>query len=115
MTETSPAATVTRRVGGTELPIPGTWEIDPGHTEVAFIGRHFMLTKVRGRYTGVSGAIRIAEEPGDSTVQVTIDMTSVNSGSEARDDHLRSADLFDVANYPTARFFGRAAHWHGAH
>ena len=113
MTETSPAATVTRRVGGSELPIPGRWEIDPGHTEVAFIGRHFMLTKVRGRFTGVSGVIEVAEEPGGSTVEVTIDMASVESGSQARDDHLRSADFFDTARHPTAAFSGRAAHWQG--
>ena len=115
MTETSPAATVTRRVGGTELPIPGRWEIDPGHTEVAFIGRHFMLTKVRGRFTGVSGVIEVAEEPGASTVEVTIDMASVESGSQARDDHLRSQDFFDAADHPTATFTGRAAGWQGSH
>ena len=113
MTETSPAATVTRRVGGTELPISGRWEIDPGHTEVAFIGRHFMLTKVRGRFTGVSGVIEVAEEPGGSTVEVTIDMASVESGSQARDDHLRSRDFFDAAAHPTATFSAHAADWQG--
>jgi polyisoprenoid-binding protein YceI len=86
---------------------------DPGHTELAFIGRHFMLTKVRGRFTGVSGAIQVAEAPEDSTVDVTIDMASVDSGSEARDEHLRSADLFDVARHPIATFAGRAAGWEG--
>src|SRR6516225_1811683 len=115
MTETSPAATVTRRVCGSELPIPGRWEIDPGHTEVAFIGRHFMLTKVRGRFTGVSGVIEVAEEPGESTVEVTIDMASVESGNQARDDHLRSTDFFDAADHPTATFTGRAAGWQGSH
>jgi polyisoprenoid-binding protein YceI len=113
MTETCPATTVTRRVGDAELPIPGRWEIDPGHTEVAFIGRHLMLTRVRGRFTGVTGAITVAEDPGESTAEVTIDMASVDSGSQARDNHLRSADYFDTARYPAATFSGRAVDWQG--
>jgi polyisoprenoid-binding protein YceI len=112
MTDTKPVAPV-RLVAGAELPAPGRWQIDPGHTEAAFIGRHFMLTKVRGRFTGVTGTIVIADEPGESSVEVTIDMASVESGSQARDDHLRSADLFDTARHPTAAFSARAAHWQG--
>jgi len=114
MTETQPAATTTRLVGDANLPVPGRWQIDPGHTELAFIGRHFMLTKVRGRFTGVTGAIQVAEDPAQSTAEVTIDMASVNSGSQARDDHLRSADFFDTAQHPTATFTGHAATWQGA-
>ncbi|HEV2253570.1 MAG TPA: YceI family protein [Streptosporangiaceae bacterium] len=113
MSDTNTAAAATRILDGAELPAPGRWQIDPGHTEVAFIGRHFMLTKVRGRFTGVTGAIVVAEEPGDSTAEVIIDMASVESGSQARDDHLRSADFFDAARHPTATFRGRAARWQG--
>jgi len=113
MTQTQPARAATRLVGGAELPAPGRWQIDPGHAEVAFIGRHFMLTKVRGRFAGVTGAIQVAEVPDESTVKVTIDMASVDSGSQARDEHLRSADLFDVERHPTATFSGRAAGWQG--
>jgi polyisoprenoid-binding protein YceI len=109
-----PAQPATRLVGGTELPAPGRWQIDPGHTELAFIGRHFMLTKVRGRFTGVSGAIQVAEDPQDSTAEITIDMASVDSGSDARDEHLRSADFFDAARHPTATFSGRASGWQGS-
>ena len=109
----SVAGPATRHADGVELPVAGRWEIDPGHTELAFIGRHFMLTKVRGRFTGVSGVIEVAEAPGESTIEVTIDMVSVESGSQSRDDHLRSADFFDVDRHPTATFSGHAADWHG--
>lgn len=94
----------TRTLAGVELPAPGVWQIDPGHADVAFIGRHFMLTKVRGRFTKLSGAVTIADEPTDSAIEVTIDMASVSSGDQARDDHLRSADFFDVDIHPTASF-----------
>ena len=113
MTQTQAGPAVTRLVGDAELPAPGRWQIDPGHTELAFIGRHFMLTKVRGRFTGVSGVIEVAEQPGDTTVDVTIDMTSVESGNEARDEHLRSADFFDVDHHPAATFSARASGWQG--
>jgi hypothetical protein len=63
MTQTECDPAVTRIADGAELPAPGRWQIDPGHTELAFIGRHFMLTKVRGRFTGLSGVIEVAERP----------------------------------------------------
>jgi len=113
MTATQSASAATRLVGGAKLPAPGRWQIDPGHTEVAFIGRHFMLTKVRGRFTGVSGAIVVADDPSESTAEITIDMASVDSGSQERDDHLRSPDFFDTGRHPTASFSGRAAGWQG--
>ena len=113
MTQTQPAQSVTRLAGGVELPAPGRWQIDPDHAELAFIGRHFMLTKIRGRFAGISGAIEVAEKPGDSTAEVTIDMASVDSGSQVRDDHLRSPDFFDTARHPTASFSGRAVGWQG--
>lgn len=86
------------------VPTAGHWRIDPGHAEVGFVGRHLMLTRVRGRFTGIDGHVRTAEDPRDSSVEVTIDMASVDSGDATRDEHLRSADLFDVDRHPTASF-----------
>ena len=50
------------RLEGIEAPAAGTWEIDPGHADVGFVGRHFGLTKIRGRFTGVTGVVQIAED-----------------------------------------------------
>lgn len=107
-------APVTRVVGGVTLPVAGAWEIDPGHADVAFVGRHLMLTKVRGRFTDVRGNVHVAEDPVQSSVEVTIGMASVHSGSRVRDDHIRSADLFDVDTYPEATFRSVAVDWSGA-
>jgi polyisoprenoid-binding protein YceI len=104
----------TRRLNGTTLPAPGVWDIDPGHTEVAFVGRHFMVTKVRGRFTDVTGTVTVADDPEQSRLDVTIGMASVESGNATRDDHLRSSDLFDIEHHPQARFRSVAVRWSGS-
>lgn len=108
---TTPLAT--RLVAGVPLPVAGTWTIDPGHSEVAFVGRHFMIAKVRGRFTDVRGTLRFAVDPAESTLDVTIGMASVESGSAVRDEHLRSAELFDVATFTEAAFRSTAIDWNG--
>jgi len=109
---TTHEASRTRTVDGHVLPAPGAWKIDPGHTDLAFIGRHFMLTKVRGRFSDVTGTVVIAPNLNDSTVEVSISMASVESGSAERDAHIKSADLFDVDQFPTATFRSTAVDWH---
>jgi polyisoprenoid-binding protein YceI len=94
----------TRTLHGVELPTAGTWTIDPGHAELGFIGRHFGLTKVRGRFVGVTGTVTVADAIEASEIVVDIEMASVNSGDKSRDDHLRSADFFDVEHHPKATF-----------
>ena len=103
----------TRTVNGHVLPAPGAWEIDPGHTDVGFIGRHFMVTRVRGRFTDVTGTVVIAPHLDDSRVEVIINMASVESGSEARDEHIKSPELFDVQQFPTATFRSTTVDWRG--
>ncbi len=102
-----------RDVDGVDFPAAGTWEIDPGHADVAFTGRHLMVTKVRGRFTDVRGAVTIAENIADSRVDVTIGMASVESGNPTRDEHLRSPELFDVGTFPDAVFRSTGVSWRG--
>ncbi len=83
---------------------PGTWTIDASHTTVGFTARHLMITKVRGRFGAVEGAATIAEDRLQSSVQATIELGSIDTGDTGRDEHLRSADFFDVANHPTITF-----------
>jgi polyisoprenoid-binding protein YceI len=113
MTTTPVHHNASRVVAGVVLPAAGTWDIDPGHTEVAFTGRHFMVTKVRGRFTEVTGTVTVAENMNDSSVEVTIGMASVDSGSTARDEHIRSAELFDVEAHPTSTFRSTHVDWRG--
>jgi len=83
---------------------PGTWNIDPSHSIVSFVARHLVITKVRGTFGDVSGAVVIADDKLASTVQATIGMDSITTGDEGRDGHLKSADFFDVETHPTMTF-----------
>lgn len=86
------------------IPVADVYEIDAAHTSVEFVGRHLMITKVRGRFNDVRGQITIAEEPANSHVEVDIAAASLATGNDDRDTHLRSADFFDVERYPTITF-----------
>jgi polyisoprenoid-binding protein YceI len=93
-----------RVVAGKELPPPGSWRIDTSHSEVSFIARHMMISKVRGRFRDFSGTIYIGEDPEASWVQVTINAASIDTGDPDRDRHLRSPDFLDVERYPEITF-----------
>jgi polyisoprenoid-binding protein YceI len=83
----------------------GTWNIDPSHSAIAFSVRHMVVSKTRGRFNKWSGQLRFdAANPSASSVEVDIDPASLDTGDTQRDAHLRSADFFDVEQYPTASF-----------
>lgn len=102
---------------GREIPAAGTYDIDRSHSTVEFVGRHLMITKVRGRFADFAGRLTVGERPETSSVQVTIDTASIDTADERRDGHLRSADFFDTETYPTITFVstkvepGRGGRW----
>ena len=103
--------TGSRTVDGVDVPAAGTWVLDRDHSEVSFVARHLMVSKVRGRFLSFDGEVTIAEDPADSTLDVTIDMSSVSTGSEDRDAHLRSGDFFDAEQFPRASFRSTHVSW----
>jgi polyisoprenoid-binding protein YceI len=84
--------------------VAGTWTIDPVHSEVGFSVRHMMVSKVRGRFATFSGKLVTGENPLVSSVTAEIDLASIITGSEQRDQHIRSADFFEVETYPTMTY-----------
>jgi len=117
MSEAITATSGTRVVNGRQVPEAGTWEIDPSHQSFEFVARHLMA-KVRGKFSGVSGAATVAEVPEASTLEIEIDTTTVDTGDATRDGHLRSNDFFGAEDHPTISFRSTAvrpdegeSHW----
>ncbi len=82
-----------------------TWTIDPDHSSVGFKVRHLMVSNVKGVFEKFTGTVEINDtDIAKSKVNVNIDTKSINTNVVKRDEHLRSADFFDVAKYPTMTF-----------
>ena len=96
-------AQAARVIEGVDLPPAGTYAFDPAHTEIAFVARH-MLSKVRGTFEGASGTIVIGDGPDDSSVEVELDAASITTGTQMRDDHLRSGDFLLAEEHPKLTF-----------
>jgi polyisoprenoid-binding protein YceI len=84
--------------------VAGTWDIDAVHSEVSFVVRHMVVSKVRGRFNAFEGTIVTGDSPLQSSVEATIDAASVDTNQEQRDAHVRSADFLDVENFPVLSF-----------
>jgi polyisoprenoid-binding protein YceI len=93
--------------------VAGTWEIDPVHSEVSFVVRHMVVSKVRGRFDRFSGTIVIDQDLARSSVTATIDASSINTNEPNRDNHVRSADFLDVENFPNITFRSTAVRSEG--
>ena len=103
--------------------VAGTWEIDPVQSEVSFVVRHLVVSKVRGASTGSAGRsltdpdlARSLTDPdlARSSVNVTIDASSINTNEPNRDNHVRSADFLDVENFPNIMFRSTAVRTEGS-
>jgi len=81
------------------------WKLDPTHTAVEFSAKHLMITTVKGRITDIEGSIYTDErDPKNSSVEVTLKATSLDTRTDQRDQHLRSADFLNVEKYPEIKF-----------
>lgn len=87
------------------LALAATWTIDPEHSDVGFKVRHLMVSNVKGSFEKFTGTVQLNEHDiTKSKVEVSIDTNSINTNVQKRDEHLRSADFFDVAKFPTMTF-----------
>jgi polyisoprenoid-binding protein YceI len=84
--------------------VAGRWAIDPVHSDVGFVIRHLMVSKVRGHFTKFEGEIITGADPLQSSATAVIDLNSIDTSNQQRDDHIRSADFFEVEKYPTMTY-----------
>ncbi|WP_437318158.1 YceI family protein [Sorangium sp. So ce385] len=90
------------------------WTIDASHSSVSFSVRHMMISNVRGEFAGVAGEVTYdPRRPEASKVSATIDAASIHTREDKRDEHLRSADFFDVEAHPTITFVSRSVRRRG--
>lgn len=86
------------------FPTPGTYVIDKYHSNVTFIVRHLVVSKVRGNFSDFEGVITVGESPEASSVIATVQAATISTNNETRDNHIRSSDFLDLENHPTLNF-----------
>jgi len=104
------AVELTRDYEGEAIPVAGTYAFDAVHSSVGFSVRHMMVAKVRGKFAPPAGTFTIAEDPKESSVELELDWSTVDTGDANRDNHLKSGDFFNVEKYPTISFRSTGVH-----
>ncbi len=102
--ETVAAPVATVATDGPLFQLDGTYNLDPSHTQIGFVARHAMVTKVRGRFAEFSGTASTKSGLVDPKIEVTVQVPSISTNDEGRDGHLKSGDFFDAEQYPTITF-----------
>jgi polyisoprenoid-binding protein YceI len=90
---------------------PKTYTIDSSHTYPSFEADHGGVSYWRGKFNGTSGTVTLDKEAQSGMVDISIDMASIDFGHDGLNTHAQSADMFDVAKYPTATYTGKLAGW----
>src|SRR2546423_15220209 len=80
------------------------WNLDPVHSGAEFKVKHMMISNVKGQFTGLTGALTLDDDVTKSSAQAKIEAATINTRDPQRDAHLKSAEFFDVENYPTLEF-----------
>lgn len=81
------------------------WVIDPAHSSIEFAVKHMMISTIKGRFNSYTGTVTLDEySPERSTVEVTVDLSSIDTQDAKRDGHLRSADFFNAETHPSMTF-----------
>ncbi|MEV7908359.1 YceI family protein [Streptomyces anulatus] len=87
-----------------QLPAPGTFNLDAAHTRIGFVVKHMMVSKVRGHFDQFSGSVTVAENPLESSAELTINAGSISTGVADRDGHLRGDDFLAAEKFPEITF-----------
>jgi polyisoprenoid-binding protein YceI len=94
-------------ISANALAAPATYQLDPNHTYPSFEADHMGISLWRGKFNKTTGTMILDKEGGSGTVDVTVDIASVDFGHDKMNEHALSADFFDVAKYPQATYKGK--------
>ncbi|HEV8064593.1 MAG TPA: YceI family protein [Acidimicrobiales bacterium] len=103
----------TKAYEGLTVPTPAAFAIDSAHSEIGFGVKHMMVSKVRGRFGKYDGRIEVADDLLSSQIELSVDMDSIDTREETRDNHLRSDDFFSSATHPKMTFKSTAIRHRG--
>ena len=108
-------ASMAALVGASAFAAPVTYTLDPAHTYPSFAADHFGgLSVWRGKFNSTSGKVVYDKDAKSGSIDVTVDINSINFGMPKLDEHAKSAEMFDAAKYPTATFSGKFTKFNGS-